>query len=51
MYRVNLSQLVENGPAVLAERARIARLSAHKFGLLKAAADAKSGGRPLNLAA
>lgn len=51
MYRVNLSQFVENGAAVLAERARIARLSAHKFGLLKAAADAKSGGRPLNLAA
>ncbi len=51
MYRVNLSQFVENGPAALAERARIARLSAPKFGLQKAAANAKSGGRPLNLAA
>ena len=38
MYRVNLSQFVENG---LAERARIARLSAHKFELFKAKANAK----------
>ena len=35
MYRVNLSQFVENGAAVLAERARIARLTAHKHELLK----------------
>jgi hypothetical protein len=51
MYRVNLSQFVENGPAVLAERARIARLSAHKFELLKSSANAKSEHCPLNLAA
>lgn len=35
MYRVNPSQFVENGAAVLAERARIARLTAHKYELLK----------------
>ena len=35
MYRVNLSQFVENGAAVLAERARIARLTAHKHELLR----------------
>jgi hypothetical protein len=51
MYRVNLSQFVENGPAVLAERARIARLSAHKFELLKGNANAEPERCPLNLAA
>jgi hypothetical protein len=51
MYRVNLSQFVENGPAVLAERARIARLSAHKFELLKSDVGAKSERCPLDLAA
>ena len=35
MYRVKLSQFVENGAAVLAERARIARLTAHKYELLR----------------
>ena len=35
MYHVKLSQFVENGAAVLAERARIARLTAHKYELLK----------------
>ncbi len=34
MYRFNPSQFVENGAAVLAERTRIARLSAHKHGLV-----------------
>ena len=51
MYRVNLSQFVENGPAALAERARIARLSAHKFELFKAKANAKPERCPLDLAA
>jgi hypothetical protein len=51
MYRVNLSQFVENGAAVLAERARIARLSAHKFELLKGRAAARPDGCPLDLAA
>jgi hypothetical protein len=51
MYRVNLSQFVENGPAVLAERARIARLSAHKFELLNGNSDARSEGRTLDHAA
>lgn len=35
MYHVKMSQFVENGAAVLAERARIARLTAHKYELLK----------------
>ena len=35
MYRFNPNQFVENGAAVLAERARIARLSAHKHELLR----------------
>jgi len=51
MYRVNLSQFVENGAAVLAERARVARLSAHKFELLRNQASAKPGRCPLELAA
>jgi len=51
MYRVNLSQFIENGPAVLAERARIARLSAHKFELLKGSPDSKPQRCPLELAA
>jgi hypothetical protein len=33
MYRLNPGHFVENGAAVLAERARIARLSAHKHEL------------------
>jgi len=51
MYRMNLSQFVENGAAALAERARVARLSAHKFELLKGEAAAGPDRRPLNLAA
>jgi hypothetical protein len=51
MYRVNLSQFIENGPAVLAERARRARLSAHKFELLKGSPDSKPQRCPLELAA
>ena len=51
MYRVRLSQFVENGAAVLAERARIARMSAHKFELLKAKTTAGSAGCSLDLAA
>ena len=50
MYRVELSQFVENGAAVLAERARQARRTAHKFQLLnreKAATDSQ----PFELAA
>jgi hypothetical protein len=35
MYRVILSQFVVYGAAVLAERARVARLSAHKYELLR----------------
>jgi hypothetical protein len=50
MYRVNLSQFVENGAAVLAERARIARLTAHKFELLSRQR-ATSDRCPLELAA
>ena len=49
-YRVNLSQFVENGAAVLAERARIARLTAHKFELLNRA-KAAAERRPFDLAA
>ena len=51
MYRLNMSQFVENGAAVLAERARIARLSAHKFELLKGKSGAPSDRCPLELAA
>ena len=51
MYRVNLSQFVENGAAVLAERARIARLTAHKYELLNGKSGVKSGLCPLDLAA
>lgn len=51
MYRVNLSQFVENGAAVLAERARTARLSAHKYELLKGKPAATPDGCPLDLAA
>ena len=51
MYRVNLTQFVENGPAVLAERARVARLSAHKFELLKDRATASPDRCTLDLAA
>jgi len=50
MYQVSLSQFVENGAAVLAERARVARLSAHKFELLNRE-KATSGRRPFDLAA
>lgn len=35
MYRFNPGHFVENGAAILAERARIARLSAHKHQLLQ----------------
>ena len=51
MYRVKLSQFVENGAAVLAERARIARLTAHKFELLKSQRAARPKSCPLDLAA
>ena len=51
MYRVNLSQFVENGAAVLAERARMARLTAHKFELLNRRKAAKPDCCPLDLAA
>ena len=51
MYRVNLSQFVENGPAVLADRARVARLSAHNFELLKDRATASPDRCTLDLAA
>ena len=51
MYRVDLSQFVENGAAVLAERARVARLTAHKYELLRRARGTSSEARPLNLAA
>ena len=51
MYRVKLSQFVENGAAVLAERARIARLTAHKFELLNGKRAAKPDRCSLDLAA
>ena len=51
MYRVNLSQFVENGAAVLAERARLARLTAHKYELLRRDRGVSSDPCPLNLAA
>jgi hypothetical protein len=51
MYRVNLSQFVENGAAVLAERARIARLSAHKYELLRSDRGTSGETCHLNLAA
>jgi len=51
MYRVNLSQFVENGAAVLAERARVARLTAHKYELLRRDRCGSSEPCPLNLAA
>ena len=51
MYRVKLSQFVENGAAVLAERARIARLTAHKHELLNGKRAAESDRCPLDLAA
>jgi hypothetical protein len=51
MYRVNLSQFVENGAAVLAERARVARLSAHKYELVRRGRDASAEPCHLNLAA
>lgn len=51
MYRVNLSQFVENGAAVLAERARVARLTAHKYELLRRNRGGSSEPYPLNLAA
>ena len=51
MYRVNLSQFVENGAAVLAERARIARLTAHKYELARRRSCALSEPCPLDLAA
>lgn len=51
MYRVKLSQFVENGAAVFAERARLARLTAHKHELLSRNRAAKSDRCPLDLAA
>ena len=51
MYRVKLSQFVENGAAVLAERARIARLTAHKYELLRRNRCASSEPCPLDIAA
>jgi hypothetical protein len=51
MYQVKLSQFIENGAAVLAERARIARLTAHKYELLNGKTATKSDHCPLDLAA
>jgi hypothetical protein len=51
IYQVSLSQFVENGAAVLAERARMARLSAHKFELLKGNKAARPDRCPLDIAA
>ena len=51
MYRVKLSQFVENGAAVLAERARMARLTAHKYELLRNSRCATAEPCPLDIAA
>ena len=51
MYRVKLSQFVENGAAVLAERARIARLTAHKYELLRRRRSVAAEHCPLDIAA
>jgi hypothetical protein len=51
MYRVKLSQFVENGAAVLAERARMARLTAHKYELLRNSRCATAEPCTLNIAA
>ncbi len=51
MYRLNPDHVVENGAAVLAERARIARLSAHKHELAHRCRAALTEAEPARLAA
>jgi hypothetical protein len=51
MYRFSPNQFVENGAAVLAERARVARLTAHKYELTRRSRVAPAEAKPFELAA